>query len=141
MNTYKLKAVLAGTAITAVALAGCGAAETKSSTSATSPPTTSTTIAKKQTTTTLASQDVLIEAYVSVMKDYFPGTSRSTLIELGQNACMVIKTQGSVLDAMLAIANDPSFRGMEEAVGYTFGVAVPVFCPQYQDEVDAIIAS
>jgi hypothetical protein len=141
MNTYKLKAVLAGTAITAVALAGCGAAETKSSTSATSAPTTSTTIVKKQTTTTLASKDILIEAYVLAMKDYFPGASRSTLIDLGQTACTVIRTQGSVLDAMLAVADDPSFRGMEEAVGYTFGAAVPVFCPQYQDEVDAIIAS
>lgn len=141
MNTSKLKAVLAGTAITAVALAGCGAAETKSSTSATSPSTTSTTIAKKQTTTTLASKDILIEAYVSSMKSEFPGASRSTLIELGQTACVVIRTQGSVIDAMVAVAKDPSFRGMEEAVGYTFGTAVPVFCPEYQDEIDAIIGS
>ena len=139
MNPYKLKAVLAGTAITAVALAGCGAAETKSSTVATSEATTSTTAARKQTTTTLTPQSVLIEAYVMTMQDYFPGASRASLIDLGQTTCEVIETQGSVTAAMRAIANDPSFRGMDEMVGYAIGASVPVFCPEYQAEVNRLV--
>lgn len=141
MNTTKFKIALASIAVAAFALAGCGTTKTEKSTPTVPAPTTSTTFVKQQTTTTLSSTDVLTEAYIVAMREYFPNTSRSTLLDLGKTACLVIRTQGSVMKAMTAIANDPSFRGMEEAVGYTFGVAVPVFCPEYLPELKRIIGS
>lgn len=90
-------------------------------------------------TTTTVSQSVLIDAYVSAMREYFPRASRSELISLGKTACDVLDEAGSVSMAFADIATDPSWRGMEESAGYTIGVAVPVFCPEYLPELKRLL--
>lgn len=102
--------------------------------------TTTTTTAKVVTPTTLK-QSTLIDIYVDTMQERYPAASRTKLIELGQSACDVINIYGSVSAAIVGMSQDPEFAEMASDIGYTFGVAVPVFCPQYEAEIRRIANS
>lgn len=84
-------------------------------------------------TTTVAPKPT-VDTYVLTMRDIYPTASRADLIDLGKTACDVIRSQGSVRRALIAVASNPAFAGMEEDAAYTFGAAIPVFCPEYLDE-------
>jgi hypothetical protein len=96
----------------------------------------STTTTTYRTTTTLVS---LTDVYVDAMRDYFPGASRSELIDLGETACDAVDEAGSVTSALINIATDPSWAGMEEAAAYTIGASIPVFCPRYTNELNLLV--
>jgi hypothetical protein len=115
--------------LAAAALSACSSESTSSS-----PPSS----AYRPTTTTI-SKASLVDAYVDAMRDYFPRASRSELIDLGQTACDTIDEAGSLAGAVVDILSDPSWAGMEEAAGYTFGVSIPVFCPEYTAELNRLI--
>lgn len=131
----KIKIAALTVACFALLASACGSSPSKEEVvnTTTTAPKATTTIPK--TTTTSAP---LIDAYVEVMRDYFPGASRSELIDLGKTACEVIDESGSITSALISIATDPSWAGMEEMAGYTIGVSVPVFCPRYMPELNRI---
>jgi hypothetical protein len=118
----------------ALTLAGCGSSDSTTVSSKSSESTT-TTQARRQTTTTISNQDILIEAYVSAMRDWFGSTmTRSDAISLGQTMCETIDQYGNVSDTVDAVIASGEFRGMEGDVGYVMGTAIPVFCPEYEAE-------
>ena len=112
----------------ALLVTACGASSSKEVVS-------TTTTTYKTTTTSVSLTDV----YVDAMRDYFPGASRSELIDLGKTACDVIDEAGSVTSALIDIATDPSWAGMEESAAYTIGASIPVFCPRYNAELNLLV--
>jgi hypothetical protein len=80
-----------------------------------------------------------IEAYVEVYQEEFPGTSRSTAISTGETACELIQSEGSIADAMIAIALDPDVgTTMAGDMAFVMGISVPVFCPEFMSELNTI---
>lgn len=129
MKNRKILGALCAVVIMAVPLIGCESSDTKE-----------TATTNKATTTTTAKKSTSVDAYVASMKVKYPNSSSETLIDLGKTACDVIDAFGSVSDAMIAIATDPTWdREMAGNAGYTFGAAVPVFCPQYTAEIKALV--
>lgn len=145
-NTTKYLGGIATALVLVAGLAGCGSrTETStSSTSSTQAPTTTTTKAPATTTTTqdalkTAPQSLKIEAYVEVYQEEFPGTSRSTAISTGESACELIEAEGSIADAMIAIALNPDIgTTMAGDMAFVMGISVPVFCPRFMPELNAI---
>jgi len=130
--TYCIVAILAASAVSL----GCGVKPAASNEPA---PTTTTTQARRQTTTTTApKQDILVEAFVLAMKDWFPNMTRSDAIELGVTMCDTIDIYGNVSDTVDAIIASGRFRGMEGDIGYVMGVSIPVYCPQYEAEAQRL---
>jgi hypothetical protein len=130
MNKRTAAAALIATA--ALTLIGCGAATESSSTT--------TTTIQKNTTTTQSKYDRQLSAYLDEMSDRFPYSSEAELVSLGENACNVVDAFGSVASAFVAIAEDPDWTvEMAGDAGYTFGVAIPVFCPEYLSELNRIV--
>jgi hypothetical protein len=87
--------------------------------------------------TTQAPAKTKTDVFVETMKTQYPSSSRSEIISLGQTACDAIRSFGSVLDTFLAIAEDDSWSTEEAGdAGFTFGAAVPAFCPEFQAEMD-----
>jgi hypothetical protein len=115
-------------AVATLTLIGCG---TSRSTPEASTPTT----AYKQTTTTASKYG----PFLSAAQDKYPAASDSELIDLGITTCETIETFGSVLDTMLAIAEDPDWS-VEEAgdAAFMIGLSVPTFCPEYLPELNRI---
>lgn len=112
----------------ALLAAACGSSSSKESVSTTTTTYKTTTTSKNMT-----------DAYIDAMRDYFPGASRSELIDLGKTACDVIDEAGSVTSALIDIATDPSWIGMEESAAYTIGASIPVFCPRYTAELNRLV--
>jgi len=131
----KNKISIALIGLLSVVAIGCSSGETSTPVEVTT-----TTTAKVVTPTTLK-QSTLTDIYVDIMQERYPSASRTTLIELGQSACDVIEMYGSVSAAIVGMAQDPEFAEMATDIGYTFGVAVPVFCPKYKAEIDRIANS
>lgn len=127
----KKRTALAALTLTATfALVGCGAAEE------TKPSPESTTTTTYRSTTTTSKYDGQMSDYLRSMRSRFPGNSDIKLIEIGEQSCTVIEASGSVIDAMLMIAEDPTWtREMAGDAGFTFGTAIPVFCPEYLPEL------
>jgi len=113
----------------ALLAAACGSSSSEETVS------TTTTTTYRTTTTSVSLTDV----YVDAMRDYFPGASRSELIDLGETACDAVDEAGSVTSALIDIATDPSWAGMEEAAAYTIGASIPVFCPRYTNELNLLV--
>ena len=130
MKNAKTIGALGAVAVAALIAAGCGSPDTTSdATPVTSAKATTTTVAKATPT----------DAFVNSMKTKFPNASRADLIDIGRASCDVIDAFGSVSEAMIAIAMDPTWdREMAGNAGYTMGAAIPVFCPQHLAELNAI---
>lgn len=98
---------------------------------------TSTPVSSVSTTTTAKS--TMMDTYLKGMSSKFPNASASTLIQLGEMACDVIDASGSISRAIVNIASDPSWTSeMARSAGYTFGTAIPVFCPEYVPELNRL---
>lgn len=135
-----MKKTLATIAIAAslgVALIGCGGGlEETEATSAT----TQTTYQRPTTTTSRYSNSV--EAYLKEARNLFPSASDAKLISLGQQACDVIIAHGSLTKTFISIASDPEWSSdMAYDAGYLFGIAIPVYCPQFNSEARALASS
>jgi len=128
----KRKYFIAALVASCILMIGCGTSS-KTSTSATTAP--STTVYKNTTTTSSFS---MIDIYVATMKEYFPGATRSDIIDVGQKACATIDAYGSVKAAIAAISVDPDFAGMQYEVGIVIGSSIPAFCPEYQAELNRL---
>ena len=128
MKTTKVIGTICAVALMAGLAIGCESSES----------TTSTADTVKATTTTVAKASPT-DAFVNAMKVKYPNSSRTQLIDLGETSCEVIDAFGSVEEAIFAIAEDPTWdREMANNAGYTFGAAIPVFCPEYLAELNAI---
>jgi ABC-type glycerol-3-phosphate transport system substrate-binding protein len=137
-TTKKYLGGITAALVLTVGLAACG------SRTETSTPSTPSTKAPATTTTTenvfeSASQSELIDALVEVYQEEFPGTSRSTVIDVAKTACEAIEAQGSIVDAMAAIAVDPDIDAtMAGDMAFVMGVSVPVYCPQFLPELNRL---
>lgn len=129
----KKLAILSLVLIPFIAVA-CGKSDSsKESVSTQAPVKETTTTTIRTTTTTIYS---LLDTYVDTVRSELPGASRSELIDLGEQACKTIRAAGSVELAITLIAADPSWTPqMARTAGFVFGAAVPVFCPEYIDEI------
>jgi hypothetical protein len=128
MKNRKILGALCAVVVMAVPLIGCESSETTGTT------------APEKVTTTTAKKASAIDVYVASMKVKYPNSSDAQLIDLGKTSCEVIDAFGSVADAIFAIAEDPTWdREMALNAGYTFGAAVPVFCPEYTAELKALV--
>ena len=138
-NTKKYLGSIATALVFTAALVGCGSrAET------TAAPTTTTTSKAPVTTTTedifkTAPQSLKVDALVEVFQDKFPGTSRGSAIDIANTACDAVRAQGSIVDAVAAIVADPDVDyDTAGDMSFIIGVSVPVFCPEFLAELNAI---
>ena len=117
----------------AVVIAGCGS-QTESKTQTTMK-SSEAPARPSATTSTTISQDIMIEAYVAAMRDWFGAVlTRSEAITLGKTMCDTIDDYGNVSVTVDGIIASGRFVGMEGDVGYVMGVSIPVFCPEYEAE-------
>ena len=130
-----MKKYLAITAVglmSALVVAGCGR---ESSSTSTSP-----TVTYRSTTTTVK-KPTMMDAYLETMRTKFPRHTDAQLIELGELSCDLIDAAGSIQAALISIAVDPSWSAKEAGdAAFTFGAAVPVFCPRYTAELKRIVS-
>lgn len=137
-TTKKYLGGITAALVLTVGLAACG------SRTETSTPSTTSTKAPATTTTTedvlkTAPQSLKIDALVDVYQEEFPGTSRSTAIDVAKTACEAIEAQGSIVDAMAAIAVDPEISAtMAGDMAFVMGISVPVFCPKFLPELNRL---
>lgn len=88
------------------------------------------------TTTTVVTK---YDAFLKSARSRFPGSSDTTLIQLGKATCDTIDTFGSVTEMFIAIAEDPKWSvSMAGDAAYMTGLAVPTFCPEYTAELQRI---
>lgn len=134
-KTKKYLGGITAAAVLTIGLVGCGSASSKESV-----PSTTTRLAVPKTTTTVKpSKSVMTDALVDVLQDEFPGASRSQVIEVAEQACVVVRLSGSVEEALLMIASDPNTDStMAGDMAYVMGVSIPVFCPEYMDELESL---
>ena len=125
----KYKIAAAVVIISTLLLGACGSSSKSDTTTTPSLPRTTTTVQSFPTESD----------FVNVMRTRFPGASRSDLISLGKTACDLLDEVGSLSMAILVIATDPSWAGMEEDAGFTIGAAIPVFCPEYIPQLNALV--
>jgi hypothetical protein len=135
-----MKKILATVAIAAslgAVLIGCGG--NRDETQATSA-TTQTTY--QRATTTTSRYSAAVEVYLSKARNLFPSETDAKLISLGEQACDVIIAYGSLTKTLLAIAEDPDWTtDMAYDAGYMFGIAIPVYCPQFTSEARVLASS
>lgn len=84
-------------------------------------------------------------AFVSVMRDQFPletaGVSDSEIAALGQTTCGAINEYDGDIAALLNYLITPPDAMDPLFAAFVIGAAVPAFCPEYQDDVDAFTNS
>lgn len=129
----KFKAIILSSVLAISVLAGCSSnSDNSSKQNAT---TTSTTIQRTTTTTTYS----LVDKFVSTVKTRLPNSTRSEIVDLGQQACVTIRAYGSIELAIYGIASDPSWTtDMAKIAAFVMGAAIPVFCPEYTAELQRI---
>lgn len=129
MKTTRIIGTVCAVTLMATLAIGCESSD-KTASPATTAKATATTVTKASPT----------DAFVNSMRTKFPNAPRADLIEIGQASCDVIDAFGSVSEAMIAIAIDPTWdREMAGDAGFTFGAAIPVFCPEYEAELKALV--
>jgi Protein of unknown function (DUF732) len=128
-NTKKHISGIAAALVLTAGLVGCG---TRNETSATSIGN-----AKIQgTTSTTYSQSDKVDALVKVLQARLGAGSRDKIIDIAKQACVVIDEAGSVIAAIRGIASDPEIDYETASdMAYIIGVSVPVYCPEYLDQV------
>ena len=122
-------------AIAALTLTACG---TSAATAPTTVPTTvvtTTTIAEL----TQAEKEVLFINYVA---DQYPAfvkvMGRKALVDLAESVCYEIEFNGMTTASLTQMVVDADLGLYAGEIGYTIGVAIPLFCPQNQWFIDTI---
>lgn len=116
-----LRTIIATAAI-GLAVTGCSAAES-TATSA----------------TTGLKQSDKVDALVVTMQRKYPGASRAQILDVANKACEAVDEAGSIVALIADTAADPTVD--TETAGdmaYAVGVAVPVLCPKYLPELEAL---
>lgn len=135
-----MKKVLATIAIVAslgAILIGCGGSRGETQVTSATAETT-----YQRPTTTTSRYSAAVEVYLSKARNLFPSETDAKLISLGEQACGVIIAYGSLTKTLISIAEDPDWTtDMAYDAGYLFGIAIPVYCPQFTSEARAFASS
>lgn len=137
MNTRKLAAAFAATAMI-FTLGAC-------SSDGSSPNPTVTVTAAPAPTTPDYGSDVADQAFVSTLRGEFgallSSSSDAKVISLGHGVCDDLDSQSGDVAAVLNYYITPPNAIDPYFAAYVIGASVPAYCPEYQPQVDAFIAS
>ena len=121
--------------ILAVSLAACGGEATPDK------PQPTVTVTAEPETPEPESQD---EVFLGVVRDEYPvleGLPDSQLVELATSACEVFDAGASARNVVDMIMQSSSNPDVQEAMAFTVGAGVGIYCPEHTDKFDTGLAS